>query len=140
MPASRLALPLTLLAAALAVPGLRAQDVGACPGGACAAVPCAGGCCDNKHCPPPLVHCMERPPKIKFQCACPRPVCDPCQLEHFGYYQTCWCPWPFPPDLRHCHYADEHPANPYLIQPPPAPPEMPPLGAPAGSGRNRGRT
>ena len=138
---SRLALPLTLLAAALAVSGLRAQDVsGTCPGGACSAggrftlASWFGGCCNNKNCPPPLVHCLEKPPKIKYKCACPRPICEPCQLEHFGYYQTCWCPWPFPPDLRHCPCAGEHPANPYLAPAtPPAVPEMPPARGASGN-------
>ena len=23
-------------------------------------------------------------------------------LPHYGYYQTCWHPWPFPPDWSHC--------------------------------------
>ena len=126
---SRLVLPLGLLAALGPLNDARAQEsdggpgVGGCAGGSCAGGSCAaGGCCNNKHCPPPFVHCMERPPKIKWKCGCPRPVCDPCDLEHFGYYQTCWCPWPFPPDLRHCPCANEHPATPYLLQPllPPA--------------------
>jgi hypothetical protein len=52
------------------------------------------GCCSNHHCPPPYVHCMERPPCIKFKCACPRPVCPPCNAEFWGYYPTCWRRWP----------------------------------------------
>jgi hypothetical protein len=61
-----------------------------------------GNCGSNTHCPPHFVHFMERPPCIKFKCSCPRPVCDPCDLPHFGYYQPCWRPWPFPPDWSHC--------------------------------------
>jgi hypothetical protein len=53
-------------------------------------------------CPPPFVHCQERPPCVKMKCVCPRPVCNPCALEHAGYYQTCWQPWPYPPDWSHC--------------------------------------
>jgi hypothetical protein len=34
---------------------------------------------------------------------CARKVCDPCNLEHAGYYHTCWQPWPWPADYRHCH-------------------------------------
>jgi len=66
----------------------------------------AGGflTCREK-CPPPFVHCQEGPPRLKFKCACPKPVCDPCNLEHYGYYQTCWRPWSFPPDARHCPEA-----------------------------------
>jgi hypothetical protein len=37
-----------------------------------------------------------------YKCICPKPICEPCNLEHFGYYPTCWQPWPFPPDYRHC--------------------------------------
>jgi len=40
-------------------------------------------------CPPPYLWFSEGPPWIKFKKACPRPVCDPCNLEHYGYYQTC---------------------------------------------------
>ncbi len=46
------------------------------------------------HCPPPFVHCQESPPCIIFKPVCPRPVCDPCNLEHWGYYPTCWRRWP----------------------------------------------
>jgi hypothetical protein len=60
------------------------------------------GCCDNHHCPPAYVHCQEGPPCIKFKCACPKPVCNPCELPCFGYYQTCWRPWPCPPNWSHC--------------------------------------
>jgi hypothetical protein len=34
--------------------------------------------------------------------ACPKPICDPCNLPHFGYFETCWHPWPFPADFSHC--------------------------------------
>jgi hypothetical protein len=56
----------------------------------------------RQKCPPPFVHCQEGPPRLRFKCACPKPVCDPCNLDHYGYYQTCWRPWSFPPDARHC--------------------------------------
>ncbi len=59
-----------------------------------------GGWCD--HCPPPFKHCYEGPPRICFKKACPKPVCDPCTLEHWGYFQNCWHPWPWPPDWSHC--------------------------------------
>jgi hypothetical protein len=121
---SRLA-TLGLFGAALAL-GLgtarpaQAQGCASCGTGSCGTSSCGGHCGfgSNLHCPPPLVHCMERPPHIKWKCVCPRPVCDPCTLEHYGYYQTCWCPWPYPPDLRHCPCIGEHPALPYLVQPP----------------------
>jgi hypothetical protein len=66
-----------------------------------AGLPAAGragdgdGCgCSNRHCPGPYVHCMERPPCIKFKCSCPKPVCPPCDAEFWGYYPTCWRRWP----------------------------------------------
>jgi hypothetical protein len=94
-----------LLVALLGAPSLFAQ----CSGGSCAAAggcascSTAGGCAPCRGtCPPPVIHYYEGPPKLKFKKACPRPVCDPCTLEHYGYYQTCWAPWPFPPDWSHC--------------------------------------
>ncbi len=56
-------------------------------------------------CPPPYVHCQEGRPKIRIKCACPKPVCDPCNLEHFGYYPTCWHPWSYLPDWSRCPVA-----------------------------------
>jgi len=55
-------------------------------------------------CPPPYVHCQEGPPCVKFKHLCPKPVCDPCHLQHYGYFATCWHPWPFPADFSHCPY------------------------------------
>jgi hypothetical protein len=51
----------------------------------------AGGDCG---CPPPYVHYQERPPRLKFKCACPQPVCPPYCAEFWGYYPTCWRQWP----------------------------------------------
>jgi hypothetical protein len=65
--------------------------------------PDCGNCCTHwPHCPPCFIHCQEGPPKIKFSCGCPAPVCGPCTLEHFGYYQPCVRPYPWPPDWDHC--------------------------------------
>ena len=64
-----------------------------------------GGCgaiCQTHHCPPPFYHCQERPPVICIKCGCPRPVCNPCVRPNFGYFQSCWIPWPLPPDWSHC--------------------------------------
>src|SRR5213078_1179106 len=58
--------------------------------------------CEQGCCPPCIKYHYEGPPRLKFKHGCPRPICDPCQLPHFGYYQTCWSPWPFPPDWTHC--------------------------------------
>ena len=70
--------------------------------GAVYADPGCGASCQHWHCPPPYHHCQEGPPCIKFKCGCPKPVCPPCTLEHYGYYETCWRPWAFPPDWTHC--------------------------------------
>ena len=59
--------------------------------------PCAVGC-QTHHCPPHYKHCMEGAPRICWQHGCPRPVCNPCDLPHWGYFETCWNPWPFAPN------------------------------------------
>lgn len=58
---------------------------------------CTQGCC-----PPWIKYKFEGAPRLKFKHGCPKPICDPCQLPHFGYYGTCWQPWPFPPEWSHC--------------------------------------
>jgi hypothetical protein len=86
--------------------------------------PCCDECCQRSHCPPPFFHCMEGPPKIKYKCGCPRPVCPPCELQHWGYYETCWRAWPFPPDWSHC------PTPPAAAQVPMPGPGVPVVGEP----------
>src|SRR5262249_15074712 len=56
---------------------------------------------------------------LKFKCACPKPVCDPCNLPHYGYFATCWRPWPWPHDWSHCPVP---PPGALVPMPPPAPP------------------
>ena len=73
------------------------------------------------HCPPPLKWCSESAPSIKFKCGCARPVCDPCSLQHYGYYATCWQPWPYPADYSHC----QTPPPGALLPPPAYPPYTP---------------
>lgn len=63
--------------------------------------PLIDGCCWEK-CPPPYVHCQDGPPCIKFKCGCPKPVCDPCNLRSWGYYENPWHPWPYPPNWSRC--------------------------------------
>jgi hypothetical protein len=79
---------LWLAAASLALPA-RAGDNYCCGCG-------PGICC------PVTTFCRIRPPCIKWKCVCPKPVCDPCNLDHYGYYPTCWHAWPFPPDYSCC--------------------------------------
>lgn len=65
--------------------------------------PCAVG--SRHHCPPFYHVFVQGPPRLHWRHACPKPICDPCQLPHWGFYETCWNPWPFPPDWTHCHAA-----------------------------------
>src|SRR5688500_7140033 len=67
-------------------------------------VPSCVGCapCQTHHCPPAFKHCYEGPPHIHWTRGCPHPICNPCDLPHFGYFETCWTPWPFPPTWGHC--------------------------------------
>jgi hypothetical protein len=82
------------------------------------------GCSKCEKCPPPFVHHSEGPPNLKFKKACPKPVCDPCTLPHYGYFQTCWRPWLLPPDWSHCPV----PPPGALVPQPPPPPYPPPPG------------
>ena len=29
-------------------------------------------------------------------------ACNQCDLANYGYFPTCWHPWPFPPNYDHC--------------------------------------
>ena len=91
-----LALALLLAAGSFGSSPLHAQQ-------ACPTCP-VGAACHPHHerCPPPFVHWQEGPPRIRYKHACPRPVCNPCDLPHFGYFQPRWRPWPFPPGWSHC--------------------------------------
>lgn len=57
-------------------------------------------CTPNVNCGQ-YVFCTPRPPILRFPYVCGKPVVDPCTWDHYGYYQTCWAPWGFPP--AHCH-------------------------------------
>ncbi len=48
------------------------------------------------------VFCTPQPPNLAFPTVCGKGVCDPCTWDHFGYHNTCWAPWGFPPSLGHC--------------------------------------
>ncbi|MBI2806199.1 MAG: hypothetical protein HYX68_14555 [Planctomycetes bacterium] len=70
--------------------------------------PCGvdGGCaaaCFRSHCPPAFHITVPHPPRLCWRHGCARPVCNPCDLPHFGYFETCWSPWPFPQDFSHCY-------------------------------------
>jgi len=74
--------------------------------------------CGKGRCPPHFKYHYEGPPKIKFKHGCPRPICDPCYLPHYGYFPTCWHPWPFPPDWSHCAVPPPGALLPHDIPPP----------------------
>lgn len=124
-------LALTTVAVLLVLGGSRATvqaqgcGMGGCGAGGCSTGGCSSGqCgfhCQRFHCPPCFRHCMERPPKLHYSCGCPRPVCNPCNLPHYGYFQTCWRPWPFPEDWSHCPVQGPQ-AYPPVGPPPPLAP------------------
>jgi hypothetical protein len=58
--------------------------------------------CQRTHCPPCYKHCQEGAPRIKFQCGCPQPICNPCYSPNWGYFETCWTPNPWRIDYSHC--------------------------------------
>jgi hypothetical protein len=57
---------------------------------------CCEICCPHYH------HCSEAPVHICFHHKCAKPVCNPCNVPHFGHWQKCWTPWPYGPDWGHC--------------------------------------
>jgi hypothetical protein len=62
-----------------------------------------GGCCGPKHCCPKTVICVPKIPRMKFERVCaPKPLCNPCELENYGYFDTCWRCWSSPPNFSHC--------------------------------------
>jgi hypothetical protein len=68
--------------------------------------PCCQGCnegCNRWDCPPKYKYCQEGPPCIWVQCGCPRPVCCPIDAPNWGYFPTCWRPYPWGPNWSHCY-------------------------------------
>ncbi len=84
--------------------------------GCCASGGCTNGCCHSEWCCPKYCFTIEKPPCIKYARVCPKPVCNPCDIEGYGYYPTCWRPWAYPPDYRHCPVP---PPGALADQPPP---------------------
>src|SRR5579862_9399026 len=75
-------------------PATAAAATGCVTGGnvaGCASCGATGACCSQDGaccsgpCPPPLIHCTPTPPKIKFKCTCGKPICNPCDLQGYGY-------------------------------------------------------
>lgn len=63
----------------------------------------AGVSCNSCQWLPPFLRwCHEGAPRIRIQHGCPKPICNPCATPNWGYYQSCWAPWPFQPDTSHC--------------------------------------
>ncbi len=96
------------------------------PCGSCGS---CGSCASRIHCPGPYKYWYEAPPCIKFKRACPKPICDPCALEHNGYWAPCWQPYAYPPDWSHC------PTPPPSVRIPPPIPSVPSYAAPAPAPR-----
>jgi len=69
----------------------------------CGQTECCPSGCNMWHCPPKFTYCMEGPPKICVFCACPKPVCCPSDAPNWGYFQTCWRPYPWGPNWSHCY-------------------------------------
>lgn len=84
-----------------AMPAVSLGQTFGTPTGAGGCAPCATFC-QSHHCPPPYKHCYEGAPHIHWHRGCPHPICNPCDLPHWGFYETCWSPWPFPPNWGHC--------------------------------------
>jgi hypothetical protein len=84
-----------------------------------------GNCaaCRGSHCLSAFKHIQEGPPRIRVQRGCPRPVCDPCALPNWGYYETCWRPWPGQPNWAHCPVPP--PGATIQLNPQPLPPGQP---------------
>jgi hypothetical protein len=111
--------------------------------------PCAVGCAIG-HCPPAFKYTVEGPPRIHWQHGCPRPICNPCDLPHWGFYETCWHPWPYAPTWGcattppaafvtldpNPHSSVAPPVRPFSggLQTPQAVPQQYPMNPPAGNG------
>ena len=82
-------------------------------------------CCPSckVFCCPHYKHQTEGGPRICFWPCCGRPVNNLCvnPAPNWGYYQTCWSPWPWGPDWSHCPV--QPPAS--LVWPPGAPEVLP---------------
>lgn len=103
---------------------------------------CANGACNACNtCPsnrnlPLLRWGQDGTSFLKIHQGCPKPICSPCDMQNWGYYQTCWTPWPFPPDYSHCRM----PCAAESVQPmPPAAAATPPArGTPMPVARKSG--
>jgi hypothetical protein len=73
--------------------------------GACNSGVCCDTCptaCHPRPCPPPLRHQQEGPPRIHIRRGCPKPICCPTNLPHYGYYQVGWTKWSGPVNTGQC--------------------------------------
>jgi len=85
----------------LAMPTAAWAQQACAPCAASFGTPCGAGCSTHP-CPPAFKYTVEGPPHIHWHCGCPHPICNPCDLPHWGYFETCWNPYPFPPNWTHC--------------------------------------
>ena len=90
-----------------------------------------GANCQWHHCPGIYHYCYEAPPCLHYKRGCPHPVCPPCSLPHWGYFETCWAPPPPMWNWAHCPTlppAATVSLNPYIN--PNLPPQYAPRQAP----------
>ncbi len=119
----------------LAVPGVSWGQVRAVFG--TGAMDC-GSCCQSHHCPPHFKICQEGPPRLCWQHGCAHPVANPCDLPHWGFFETCWSPYPWPTDWSHCPtpppaaFVGLHGGRVPGFQTLPAPNMLPPANPPGG--------
>ena len=75
---------------------------GGCAAGTCATGSCATGCCGwwGHCCCPKICFPLEKPPRIKFKCICPKPVCEPCDLAGLRLLRHLLAPVALPAELR----------------------------------------
>ena len=101
---------------------------------------CATGNCDTggcatcegvqSHCCPKYTFTIEKAPKIWFKMVCPKPICEPCEIDGYGYYPTCWRPFAYPPNYEHCPVP---PPGALASQPPPLIVNVPGPASPGGT-------
>jgi hypothetical protein len=59
--------------------------------------PSAQPACLTGVCAPSYRPVVDGPPRIDWKRGCSRPICNPCDLPQWGYFD-CWTPWPYAPN------------------------------------------
>jgi hypothetical protein len=66
-----------------------------------AAQPCPQCQQESQHCQ--SGRCCHPWGRKRCKCVHAKNICFPPHLEHYGFYPTCWHPWPFPLDVTYSH-------------------------------------